>query len=270
MNGLDVGTILAIKGAKVSDYGGKSLNISNDCTIEMDPEDQPRYHELYKWYNGGGKTQEIQALTQIGEGGINASSLPYVQFDEMYKHVMADGEFLNGNIEGPRYYKCNGMITGINIQNGRTLFYNACVECKKKVNPAEQTAGWFCERCQKNFPDCNPTYNFSISIGDHTNGVYAQVLGESVGNLVFGMECKDLKVIAEDYQSENGENPRLKELIETITMQAATFIIRCKVDQYTMSSENEENRVRFYLSKFLPYDVQEENQSLLEKLKKYN
>lgn len=59
MNGLEVGTILAIKGAKVSDYGGKSLNISNDCTIEMDPEDQPRYHELYKWYNGGGKSQEI-------------------------------------------------------------------------------------------------------------------------------------------------------------------------------------------------------------------
>lgn len=100
--------------------------------------------------------------------------------------------------------------------------------------------------------------------------MYAQVLGENVGNLVFGMECKDLKVIVEDYQSENGENPRLKELVESKTMQAATFIIRCKVDQYTMSSENEENRVRFYLSKFLPYDVQEENQSLLEKLRKYN
>ena len=53
---LEVGNILAVKGAKVSDYGGKSLNISNDCLIEINPEDQPRYHEVYKWYNGGGKT----------------------------------------------------------------------------------------------------------------------------------------------------------------------------------------------------------------------
>jgi hypothetical protein len=50
----------------------------------------------------------------------------------------------------------------------------------------------------------------------------------------------------------------------------ATFVIRAKVDQYTMGSENEENRVRYYLSKFLTYEVKEDNQSLIEKLKRYS
>lgn len=34
------GAVLAIKGAKVSDYGGKSLNVSQEqCTMEFDPKD---------------------------------------------------------------------------------------------------------------------------------------------------------------------------------------------------------------------------------------
>ena len=48
MNGIEIGNVLAVKGAKVSDYGGKSLNIRNEtATIELNPDDQPRYHELY-------------------------------------------------------------------------------------------------------------------------------------------------------------------------------------------------------------------------------
>ena len=147
MQGLEVGNILAIKSAKVSDYGGKSLNISNDCLIEVNPDDQPRYHEIYKWYNGAGKTAKVQQLTQVGEGGLDPQSLPFVMFEEMYRNLMSDGEFLNGQQEKPKYYKCNGMIMGIPIQNGRTLFYLACVECKKKVTPDEHGAGYFCEKC---------------------------------------------------------------------------------------------------------------------------
>lgn len=37
------GTVIAVKGAKVSDFGGKSLNISKDtCTMEFDPKDQEK------------------------------------------------------------------------------------------------------------------------------------------------------------------------------------------------------------------------------------
>jgi replication factor A1 len=90
------------------------------------------------------------------------------------------------------------------------LFYTACTECKKKVNPNENTAGWFCEKCQKVYPECNYTYNFSVQIGDYTSAVYAQVLGDNVGNVIFGMEAKELKGIMDASQNESnpggGEN----------------------------------------------------------------
>ena len=48
---LAVGSIIAIKGARVSTYGGLSLNVGSDhATVKVDPEGEPRYHELQKWH----------------------------------------------------------------------------------------------------------------------------------------------------------------------------------------------------------------------------
>ena len=48
---VQVGVVMAVKGAKVSDYGGKSLNISDStCQIEFDPKDQLRFREISEWY----------------------------------------------------------------------------------------------------------------------------------------------------------------------------------------------------------------------------
>ena len=60
------GVIMACKGAKVSDYGGRSLNISEgSCSFEFDPKDQQRFQEISKWYKKCGATQ-VQSITQIG------------------------------------------------------------------------------------------------------------------------------------------------------------------------------------------------------------
>ena len=39
MAGLEIGSVIAIKGAKVSEYGGKSLNVSSDSTLELNPDE---------------------------------------------------------------------------------------------------------------------------------------------------------------------------------------------------------------------------------------
>ena len=53
MAGLDlqVGQVVAIKGARVSEYGGKSLNMGSDhAQLRLDPDEEPRCHELQRWY----------------------------------------------------------------------------------------------------------------------------------------------------------------------------------------------------------------------------
>jgi len=47
---LGVGSIIAIKAARVSTYGGLSLNIADQSTVDIDPAGEPRYHELQKWH----------------------------------------------------------------------------------------------------------------------------------------------------------------------------------------------------------------------------
>ena len=45
--------------------------------------------------------------------------------------------------------------------------------------------------------------------------------------------------------------------------------MRAKVDTYTMGSDNDANRVRYYLSKMLPADIKTEGNTLLERLRTY-
>lgn len=51
----------------------------------------------------------------------------------------------------------------------------------------------------------------------------------------------------------------------------AVFLIRAKVDQYSMSSDNQENRVRYNVIKHVkPKGYQQENEALLERLGRYS
>ena len=75
-----VGQILAVKGARHSDYGGKSLNIDMDhCVIQINPEDQERYIELLTWYKESykdGKTPTSEKLTNRGQVSVGLEYLP--------------------------------------------------------------------------------------------------------------------------------------------------------------------------------------------------
>lgn len=51
---------------------------------------------------------------------------------------------------------------------------------------------WFCERCAKPVSECQYVYNFTVLIGDCTDQIYANVLGESPGEQIVGCAASDL------------------------------------------------------------------------------
>jgi len=83
---------MAVKGVKVSDYGGKSLNIdSGSSTIVIDPIEENRFKHIKVWYKNstaGGKQLETQHLTQVGESAVNPSMLPMVMCEEIQQMIM--------------------------------------------------------------------------------------------------------------------------------------------------------------------------------------
>lgn len=75
------GQILAIKGAKISNWNGKSLGTQNSSTITVDP-DLPEAHSMRGWYSstgGAGITENLSVRGERGgaggEGGGMASGL---------------------------------------------------------------------------------------------------------------------------------------------------------------------------------------------------
>ena len=97
------------------------------------------------------------------------------------------------------------------------MFYHACTVCKKKVS--EDHAGFRCESCQRTYPESNLSYNFSVQVGDFSDSVYLQCMGE-VGDTLIGMTAKDFHAISL-------ENPEaVKKILVRRMFQEYTLLVR--------------------------------------------
>lgn len=61
--------VVAVKGARVSDFGGRSLSTVMNSVLVVNP-DIPEAHQLRGWFDSVGKNEAIQSIsTQRGGGG---------------------------------------------------------------------------------------------------------------------------------------------------------------------------------------------------------
>jgi hypothetical protein len=157
----------------------------------------------------------------------------------------------------------------------RPIYYLACPDCKKKVSPNDNNMGYYCEKCQKAKPDCKPTYNFTVGIGDFTTRIFASVLGEQVGEQMLGMSARDIKALID--MPPSGESSQygppisaeFKQVLDKLKYSKSVFLIKAKMDTYSMGSDNQENRVRYTIVKQLDASLREENHMLLQRLSSY-
>ena len=64
--------MLAVKGARLSDFGGCSLSLINSSTLQINP-DIPEAFKLRGWFDNDGKTAETTSISgqrSSGEYGI--------------------------------------------------------------------------------------------------------------------------------------------------------------------------------------------------------
>ena len=101
----DNNPILAIKGAKVSDYNGVSLSTISNTTLQINP-DLPQCHELRGWYEAEGSSITTSSLTtaRTGAGGGDIGS-NIKTFGETKK------ENLGLNSDKHEYYSASGNQT---------------------------------------------------------------------------------------------------------------------------------------------------------------
>lgn len=111
--------VIAIKGAKVSDFGGVTLGSTHSSVIQINP-DIPEGHALREWYESVGSAMTTTSLTHLNPNG-GMMETKSMTFGEM-KNV----DFSNGE---PKYYTNMAWVTsfssGRHINIFKILFYDS-------------------------------------------------------------------------------------------------------------------------------------------------
>jgi replication factor A1 len=178
--------IMAIKSAKVGDYGGRSLSMYSTSTMTLNP-DIPEAHRLRGWFDGEGQTTEYN---QYSGGQAQGQGK---QREDNNKTVAQIRDENLGCGEKPDYFNLKGTIAFIRNEN---FCYPACSTegCNRKV--VEEGDGWRCEKCSKTFPQPKYRYILSVAVSDHTGQTWVTAFDEHASQLVGASanEMMDMKV----------------------------------------------------------------------------
>ncbi|KAG0658611.1 Replication factor A protein 1 [Maudiozyma exigua] len=225
---LPEGSVVAIKGARVSDFGGKSLSMGFTSTLTPNPE-VPEAYTLKGWYDATGHSSNFTSLKQ--EGGSGSGSGDSTKFIAQRITIQkAQNENL-GRSEKGDYFNVKGAINFLKVDN---FAYPACSNenCNKKV--IEQPDGtWRCERCDTNNAAPLWRYMLTISILDETNQLWLTLFNEQAEQLL-GVNANELTRMKE----EDPEN--FSKITQSIQMNQYDFRVRAKEDTY-----NDQTRIRY-------------------------
>ncbi|KAF8911056.1 hypothetical protein CPB84DRAFT_1763251 [Gymnopilus junonius] len=181
-NAAEPSPVIAFKGVKVGDFGGRSLSMYSSSTMHINP-DIDECFALRGWYDSAGSDQTFKAHS-IASGasstfGFNRAEIR--SFDEVKQTGF-------GMPDKPETFSARGTIMHIKSDN---ISYPACPtpSCNKKV--IEMNGSWRCEKCDKSFPAPEHRYIMSMAVADYSGQAWLQGFNE-VGIAVFGMTANEL------------------------------------------------------------------------------
>ncbi|TFK30066.1 replication factor-A protein 1 [Coprinopsis marcescibilis] len=234
--------VIAFKGVRVGDFGGRSLSMSSSSAMQINPDIEECF-ALRGWYDSQGQTQTFHA--QSGSGGMGSAT-----FERQKARNLEDVKQAGfGQGDRTDYFSAQATITavkGIRGENGDKYAYPACPtpQCNRKV--FEDQGKWKCENCSKHFDEPEYRYIVSLSVSDYTGVAWFQGFND-VGVEVFGMTANELLRIKEN------DETQYENILRTALNKHYNFSCRAKEDEY-----NETRRVRFGISRLFRVDYKEE------------
>lgn len=217
--GFDVpeGSVVAFKGVKVSDFGGRSLSLLSSGSMTVDP-DIDEAHKLKGWYDAQGKTETFASHANLALMGTAGGR------NDWTKTILQIKEENLGMGEETDYFTLKATIIYVKQDN---VSYPACLSegCNKKVletSPGE----WRCERCDKTHPRPEHRYIMSINVSDHTGQLWLSCF-DDVGRMIMGMSADQ---VMEMYES--GEQSARDRAFQEANCRTWVFKCRAKMDNF--------------------------------------
>lgn len=135
--------IIAFKGVKVGDFGGRSLSMFSSSSMTYNP-DVGEAHSLRGWFDAEGTRVSYNTFNSAGMAG--AGGMTSIRPDEMKTIGQIKDENI-GMSDKQEYFSTKATISFIKSES---FSYPACPTCNKKV--VEESDGWRCEKCDAVYP----------------------------------------------------------------------------------------------------------------------
>jgi replication factor A1 len=210
-------SVIAFKGMRVSDFGGRSLSLLSSGTMAIDP-DIPEAHKLKGWYESSGRDNTSFATHS------NLSSVGAATGRKDDLKLVAQIKSENLGMENPEYFTVKATIVHIKQEN---FAYPACLteNCNKKVTDMGDGT-WRCEKCDMSHDRPQYRYIMSIDISDHTGHTWLSCFDDSARIIMGGRSADDLM---EMQQREDGS---FAEAFDAANCRKLMFRCRARMDTY--------------------------------------
>ncbi|KAI9686110.1 MAG: Replication factor A protein 1 [Bogoriella megaspora] len=243
-------SVVAFKGVKVGDFGGRSLSLLSSGSMSVNP-DIDDAHRLKGWYDAAGRYDNYSthqsALSSTTGSGRN----------QQYKTIQQIKEENIGMGEETEYFTLKGTVVFVRQES---FSYPACLSegCNKKVIE-EDPGQWRCVRCEKVHPKPQYRYIISVNVSDHTGQLWISGFDDA-GKLIMGMSADDLQEIVE-----SGDEAKKRDVFQEASCNNYVFRCRAKMENYA-----DQTKVRYNIMNISPVNYSSEANRLAEIIKSYN
>lgn len=212
-------SVLAFRGVKVSDFGGRSLSLLASGTMNVDP-DIEEAHRLKGWYDSQGRTDTFNTY--------NSNSMGTATGRQDANKCISQVKVEQLGVENTDYFTLKATIVYIRPES---FAYPACSSenCNKKV--VDQGDGtWRCEKCDIRHARPQYRYIMSVNVNDHTGQLWLSCF-DDVGRIFMGMSADELMDIKEN------DEDRFSAVFEAANCTKLNFRCRAKTETFGENSK---------------------------------
>ncbi|XP_055513624.1 replication protein A 70 kDa DNA-binding subunit isoform X2 [Leucoraja erinacea] len=238
--------VIAVKGARLSDFGGRSLSILSSSTTLINP-DIPEAFKLRAWFDSEGRVMEGTSISDVKGGSMGGNANWKVMLEVKNENL--------GHGDKPDYYTTVGTIVYLRKEN---CMYQACptADCNKKV--VDQQNGLYrCEKCDREFPNFKYRMILSVNLADFGENQWVTCFQET-GEVILGQNANYLGELKDKNEQ------AFEEIFQSANFQTYICRIRVKLETY-----NDESRIKATMMDVKPVDHKEYSKRLIMNIRKH-
>ncbi|XP_053130539.1 replication protein A 70 kDa DNA-binding subunit [Hemicordylus capensis] len=238
--------VVAIKGARVSDFGGRSLSVITSSTVVVNP-DSPESFKLRGWFDAEGQLLESTSISSTRGGGPAGGNSSWKTLHEAKSENLGQGDKAD-------YFSCVGTVVYLRKEG---CMYQACPspDCNKKVVD-EHNGLYRCEKCDREFPNFKYRMILSVNIADFQDNQWVTCFQESA-EVLLGQNAAYLGELKEKNE------PAFDEVIQKANFTTFEFRIRIKLETF-----NDESRLKATAMEVKPVGHKEHSRRLIARIRK--